>query len=206
MLGTLHPGAQPPTGSGVLLSQKSWQSAALWLHALGGALGGAAFGVLAGFSGRALPIDDRWTAALLAAAFVSALYALREAALLRVPAPQSSRQVPNRWRWEMPRALVAFLYGSSLGVGVATPITSTSYYPLVVWVVIRAEPALGGVVLGLFGVARALPLFLRTFDADGPSLRMKVDRLVVWGPLVALVNGMALALAAGFMLMEALRQ
>jgi hypothetical protein len=204
MLGTLLPSVQPPTGSGVS-SKKSWQSGALWLHALGGALGGALFGVLVAAVGWAVPVEDRWTAALLATGFVGVLYALREAALLHVPAPQSRRQVPNRWRWEMTRGWAAFLYGSSLGIGAVTPITSTSYYPVVVWILVRAEPALGGVILGLFGVARALPLFLPTFDADGLGLRTKTDRLLVWEPLVALVNGLALALVAGFMLTTALQ-
>jgi hypothetical protein len=199
MLGTLLPGAQPPTGSGDP-TPKSWRSGALWLHLAGGALGGAAFGLVVSLLGRGLPIEDRRTAALLAAGLVGGIYALREAGLMHVPAPQSRRQVPNRWRWMMPGGMVAFLYGSTLGIGVATPITTTSYYPLVVWVALRADFGLGGLVLGLYGLARALPLLLPTFDTDGPRLRSTIDRLVTWMPLVGLVNALALAALVGFTL------
>jgi hypothetical protein len=196
MLGTLLPGAQPPTGSGDAL--RSWRSTAVWLHVVGGLSGGAIFGLVVSLMGGLLPIEDRTMTALMAAGMVGALYSLREARLVQIPAPQSRRQVPNRWRWTMPIGMTAFLYGSSLGVGAATPITTTTYYPLVVWVLLTAEPSIGATTLGLYGFTRAAPLLLPVFDTTGPRLRTTIDRVVAWEPLVWLLNALALSLLAGF--------
>ena len=93
------------------------------------ALVGAALGALGGLLGMEL--------ALVAAAF-ALLAAAREAGLLRIPLPQSRRQVPERWRSTLPLPVWSAGYGAGLGAGFLT------FQPVATfWVACAAAVALG---------------------------------------------------------------
>src|SRR5438270_289777 len=97
--------------------------------AAGSIAAAATVGALAGAAGGSLGAA-RWAAA---AALLAALAALREAGVLRVRLPQSRRQVPERWRRELPLPVWAAGYGAGLGVGLAT------YQPVAsLWVALAA--------------------------------------------------------------------
>lgn len=73
-------------------------------------------------------------------------------------APQIRRQVPERWRWQLPLPLACGLYGVLLGLGFTTFVLSFA-----VWALAGVSVALGslpvGLVVGLaFGIGRALPV------------------------------------------------
>ena len=58
----------------------------------------AALGLALGFAGSLLGASH----AVWAAAALALLAAAREAGLVRLPLPQARRQVPERWRFELP--------------------------------------------------------------------------------------------------------
>jgi hypothetical protein len=90
---------------------------------------GAALGALGGLLGMEL--------ALAVAAF-ALLAAAREAGLLRLPLPQSRRQVPECWRSVLPLPVWSVGYGAGLGAGFLT------FQPVATfWVACAAAVALG---------------------------------------------------------------
>lgn len=81
--------------------------------------------------------------------------ALREAGLLRLPVPQSRRQVPERWHHVLPLPVWSLGYGAGLGAGVLT------YQPVATFLVVAVAAAASGpeaAVLALvaFGAGRVV--------------------------------------------------
>jgi hypothetical protein len=165
------------------------QRLALALFALGalaasGAVG-AALGLVGGLMGS--------TPALIAAAALAALAALRELGLLRLPLPQSRRQVPERWRGELPLPVWSAGYGVGLGVGFAT------FQPVATfWVACAAALALGRPVLAaacfaFYGAGRAfMTVWPRRREPDGTAA---VECMVRQTSLMARANVAVLLLA-----------
>src|ERR1044072_8842175 len=114
--------------------------------------------------------------ALIAAAVLAFLAALREAGILRLPVPQSRRQVPDRWQYELPMPLWSTGYGAGLGMGFLT------FQPVATfWVTCAAALALGRPLFAaacfpLSGAARAfMATWPRRREPSGPAA---VERLV----------------------------
>jgi hypothetical protein len=164
------------------------QLAALALFAVGAVVAAAGLGALLGLAGSAVGSGP----ALVAALALAVLGALREAGVVRFAIPQSKRQVPERWRFELPLPAWSLGYGAGLGVGVLT------YQPVATfWVACAAALALGRPVAGalafaLYGVGRTAVLLV--------SARRGVDATAVVEGLAAsrrtLLRANALALAA----------
>ncbi|MCG8470079.1 MAG: hypothetical protein MJB57_18035 [Gemmatimonadetes bacterium] len=73
---------------------------------------------------------------------------------------------PTR-KWLVPRHLQALgrdrwslLFGITLGLGFLTIVSSGAYYVLAFGVLALANPPMGALVFGAFGVGRAIPLFV----------------------------------------------
>ena len=93
------------------------------------ALVGAALGAVGALLGTQL--------AFLVAA-LALLAAAREAGIVRLPLPQLRRQVPERWRSELPLPVWSVGYGIGLGLGFVT------FQPVATfWVACAAAVALG---------------------------------------------------------------
>jgi hypothetical protein len=111
------------------------------------ALVGAALGAAGSFLGMPLA---------LGAAAVALVAAAREAGILRLPLPQSRRQVPERWRAELPLPAWSVGYGAGLGAGFLT------FQPVATfWVACTAALALGrplaaSLCFTAYGAGRAL--------------------------------------------------
>jgi hypothetical protein len=119
----------------------------------GGAVAAAALlGTLAGLAGSVLGAG-RWP---LAAALLAVLAAAREVGLLDVAVPQSRRQVPERWRRELPLPLWSAGYGAGLGVGLATFQPVATFWIALAGALVIADPATSAACLAVYGVARAL--------------------------------------------------
>ena len=123
-----------------------------------GATGSAALvGLLLG---AALPTGGRGV--VVAVALFALVEAASEAGLVRVPTPQLRRQVPERWRERHSQPVAALLYGVGLGLGFAT------YLPVATLIVVSIAVAAllsagdGAVVLGAFGLGRAIALAVGT--------------------------------------------
>jgi hypothetical protein len=155
----------------------------------------ATLGLALGALGSAL--DARQ--AVLAAAALALLAAAREAGIVRFPLPQARRQVPERWRFELPLPVWATGYGAGLGAGFFT------YQPVsTFWVACAAALALGrplpaALCLSLYGVGRAAMVVWPRRRGDDPTvaverlagrrgalLRANVAALVACGVLLAL--------------------
>jgi hypothetical protein len=131
--------------------------------------------------------------ALIAAAALAFLAALREAGILRLPLPQSRRQVPERWQYELPLPLWSAGYGAGLGVGFLT------FQPVATfWVACAAALALGKPVaaagcFALYGAGRAfMAVWPRHREPSGPAA---VERLVGRASFVPRANAIVLGLA-----------
>ena len=134
---------------------------ALTLFAAGSIGVAAAVGLLLGLLG---------SAALVPVAIALALAGvLRESGVLRLPVPQSRRQVPERWHHELPLPVWSLGYGAGLGVGVLT------YQPVATFLVVAVAAAASGptaavLALSAFGIGRvagaSLPTGLHRSDGD----------------------------------------
>jgi hypothetical protein len=110
--------------------------------------------------GTALPAGGP---AVVAAVAVFALVAAAgEAGLVNLPAVQLRRQVPERWRERYPQPLAALLYGSGLGLGFATYLPVSTLIVVAVAVAALLGAGDGALVLGAFGLGRALALIVAT--------------------------------------------
>jgi hypothetical protein len=152
------------------------------------ALVGAALGALGGLVGAEFA---------LAAACLALLAAAREAGLLPLPLPQVRRQVPERWRAELPLPVWSLGYGAGLGAGFLT------FQPVATfWVACAAALALGRplpAALGFaaFGLGRTLmTVSARRGHADPTAA---VEALVRRRRLLLRVNVVALLVCAGLL-------
>jgi hypothetical protein len=155
----------------------------------------ATLGLALGALGSALGARQ----AVLAAAALALLAAAREAGIVRFPLPQARRQVPERWRFELPLPVWATGYGAGLGAGFFT------YQPVsTFWVACAAALALGrplpaALCLSLYGFGRAGMVAWPRRRGDDPTaaverlagrrgaiLRANVAALVACGVLLAL--------------------
>jgi hypothetical protein len=151
---------------------------ALTLFAAGSIGVAAVVGLLLGLLG---------SAALVPVAIALALAGvLRESGLVRLPVPQSRRQVPERWHHEQPLPVWSLGYGAGLGVGVLT------YQPVATFLVVAVAAAASGptaavLALSAFGIGRVA----------GASLPAAfIDRMAMLYRPMRRVNALALAALA----------
>ena len=168
---------------------RSRQRLALALFALGALAASAALGAALGLVGGLVGTRP----ALVGAAALAALAAVRELGLFRLPLPQSRRQVPERWRRELPLPLWSAGYGAGLGAGFLT------FQPVATfWVACAAALALGRPVLAagcfaFYGAGRAfMAVWPRRREPDGAAA---VERMVGQSFFVARANAFVLVLA-----------
>jgi hypothetical protein len=99
-------------------------------------------------------------------------YAFSDAGLIRLPRPSVMRAVPvTWWRWWRPYG-AALAYGAALGFGITTYIEFGAFYILCLWCVLKGEFVYGAVLMGTYGLARALvlpPLSCCAFREGGNS-------------------------------------
>jgi hypothetical protein len=164
------------------------QRAAVALFTLGAVLAAAALGALLGLAGGALGARQ----AVLAAGALALVAAAREAGLVRVPLPQARRQVPERWRFELPLPLWATGYGAGLGVGVFTYQPVSTFWIACAGGLALARPAPAALCLSFYGAGRAATLLWARTRREGAG--EAVERLA--GRRRALLRANAVALAA----------
>src|SRR4051794_19747025 len=168
---------------------RSRQRLALVLFSGGALLASAALGGALGFAGSLI---GRTPAPILAAV-VAALAALRETGVLRLPLPQSRRQVPEGWRNDLPLPMWSAGYGAGLGLGVLT------FQPVATfWVACAAALALGrplfaACCFAFYGAGRAfMAAWPSRAERNAPAA---VEGLVARSGLMARANVVILVLA-----------
>ena len=154
----------------------------------------AALGLALGFAGSLL--GGRY--ALYAAAGLALLAAAREAGLVRFPLPQARRQVPERWRFELPLPVWATGYGAGLGAGFFTFQPVSTFWVACAGALALARPLPAAACFALYGAGRAVMVVWPRRRTDDPTaaverltrrrgalLRANAVALVVCGILLA---------------------
>jgi hypothetical protein len=118
-----------------------------------GALVGAGVGWLGSLARLVVP----FAAVLVVVVLLAIAYALHESGILQLPRPERRWQVPNAWavRWPI-LGVVAF--GLTIGAGIFTFIPFTSFYVLLAWELLLANPWAGALLGAAYGLARGLPV------------------------------------------------
>lgn len=166
------------------------QLVALALFALGAIAAAAALGAVLGLSGAAIGTGP----ALVVAAALAVLGALREAGIVRFAIPQSKRQVPDWWRYELPLPVWSAGYGAGLGLGVLTYQPVATFWVACAAAVALGRPVAGAVAFALYGVGRAAVLLLPARRGADPMAI--VERLVRRRRTLLRANAVALGACA----------
>jgi hypothetical protein len=164
---------------------------AVALFAVGAIAAAAALGAALGGLGGLLEQD----VALAVVGALALLGALREAGWLRLPLPQVSRQVPERWRRDWPLPAWSLADGAGLGVGVLTHQVVATFWVAAAAALALGDPLVGALVLAPFGVGRALMVALPARGRRDPAAA--VERLDRRRRAVRPANAVALEVLAG---------
>nr|MBA3728461.1 hypothetical protein [Actinomycetota bacterium] len=153
-------------------------------HAAAATLAGALTGLAVGSVGGLLPLE--WPDRLLVLALVTVSYGAMELGLVRLPLPQSGRQVPAQWRYRYPPMVTAALYGALLGPGVGTRVADAGYVVILAGAALLGDAVTGTAILGTYGAARGLSAVILANagpeGSPGPVL-WGLDRGPVWRAL-----------------------
>lgn len=117
---------------------------------------------------------------------------LREAGVLRIPVPQSRRQVPERWHHVLPLPVWSLGYGAGLGAGVLT------YQPVATFLVVAVAAAASGttaavLALTAFGAGRVVGAALPAGFVDRMAALYRPMRRVNAAALAALALALVVA-------------
>ena len=157
----------------------------IWFHSVvaytvGGVVASGLVGLLAGWLGTMIPDGDAMRAALLIAAAIGVLVALREAVGRAWPIPQLRRQTPEGLRRRFSAPTAAALWGFDLGLIFSTWLTFAGPWFLVTVAVALGEPVAGAGLFVGHWLARAawlwLTPYLLTSARIGPSFSRQVVR------------------------------
>jgi hypothetical protein len=122
--------------------------------ALGATAAGAAAGALLGAVGTLLPggLGGGARTAVIAVALVAAL-----GLDLRGPAvPGPRRQVDERWLDRYRGWVYGLGFGSQLGLGIVTVVSSAATYVVVLGALVSGRPVTGAAIMGVYGALRGL--------------------------------------------------
>ena len=168
---------------------RSRQRLAIALFAVAALVASAGLGATLGFVGSLVGTRP----ALIAAAALAFFGALREAGVLRLPLPQSRRQVPERWQYELPLPLWSPAYGAGLGLGFLTFQPVATFWVACAAALALGNPAVAAGCFALYGAGRAfMAVWPRHREPSGPAA---VERLVGRASFVPRANAIVLGLA-----------
>jgi len=150
----------------------------------------AALGLALGLAGELLGAKH----AVLAAASLALVAAAREAGLVRFPLPQARRQVPERWRFELPLPLWASGYGAGLGAGFFTFQPVSTFWVACAGALALARPLPAALCFSLYGAGRAAMVVWPRRRAADPTAA--VERLTRRRGALLRANALALVACA----------
>jgi hypothetical protein len=150
----------------------------------------AVLGLALGFVGSLLGARH----AVFAAAALALLAAAREAGLVRFPLPQARRQVPERWRFELPLPVWATGYGAGLGAGFFTFQPVSTFWVACAGALALARPLAAAICLSLYGAGRAVMVVWPRRRTDDPTAA--VERLTRRRGTLLRANAFALVACA----------
>lgn len=168
MLGSITPLGERGRGS------RWWLTATAYL--VGSVIGGLVMGMLAGAVGAAtVGALDISTAVRLAVLGVGLLVgSALDLRLGGLRLPTNHRQVDEEWRSRYRGWVWGLGFGAQLGFGVVTIVTTSTVYATVLAATLTGSLTGGLVVGGVFGLARALPVFA-VAGVRRPEQLLRVD-------------------------------
>ena len=173
-------------------------------YLVGSTLAGALIGASLGELGRVLPAPDgRGIAVRLGVLAVAAAAGLAsDLGLAGLRLPTIGRQVNQDWIGRYRGWVVGLGFGFQLGLGVATIVTTSTVYVMLVAAFLSGGPAGGALIAGTFGLLRAAVL-LSVAGVKRPEQLGRVDALLRrWDrrtrqAALASAGALTVALAAG---------
>lgn len=169
-------------------------------------LGGLALGLVAALLGSLVPASWRSSPAaylLVAAALVVGL--LLDSGVGGRRLPTWRRQVDRTWLDHYRGWVVGVGFGSQLGFGLVTIVTSATTYAVALLCALSGSAAVGLLVGGTFGLVRALPSALVGRVVTREQLWRLLARVERASPTADLAARLALAAAAAALILIALR-
>jgi hypothetical protein len=166
------------------------------VHVLASGLGGAIIGLAVAAAVGLSHMGPGTRMALLA--LIGLAYGTAEMGLLRLPLPQTGRQVPAMWRYRFRHRATAALYGLVLGTGVATRVASAAFVGVLAASALLGDPVLGAAVMAAYGTTRALSVVIAAWMSDedpGPRVLLGF-RLAALFRLLGIVQLFVMAGAA----------
>jgi hypothetical protein len=155
-----------------------WGRTVAWYFA-GSIVGGSAIGGLAGAAG-ALAFGSDGLPGSTAAALVAGAAAVGlvlDLGLGGLHLPTVRRQVDEDWLVRYRGWLYGGGFGFQLGLAVITVVTTSTVYLMLVLAALSADPGAGVLIGAVFGVVRALPLFVVADVHDPGRLRARVGAM-----------------------------
>jgi MFS family permease len=140
--------------------------------AVGAVLGGVALGALLGAAG-AVAIGDRVGEDARLAIIAVVLVAALALELRARPIPGPRRQVNERWLDQLRGWVYGAGYGSQLGLGVTTIVSSAATYVALAAALLSASAIAGAAIVGSFGAVRGLtPMAAAGVRSPGALIRL----------------------------------
>jgi hypothetical protein len=166
-------------------------------YVVGSVTGGLALGALAALVGSLVPVSWRSSPWVLGAvALLLALGVVVDARSGGHGVPSWRRQVDVRWLDAYRGWVMGLGFGTQLGFGLVTIVTSTTTYAVVLFAALSGNVAVGLAIGGAFGLVRALPVPFSAGVRDREALHMLFARLDSWARPADLAARVALAGAA----------
>ncbi len=175
------------------------------IYTVGQVVGAASTGLVLGAAGIWVHKRFAWETRTLeiVLGFLAGIGALHDVKLLPFRLPSRRWQVPQSWKRFHPSVMATF-YGLGVGLGVVTRIPFASFY-LVLFACggLASLPVAAG-IMALYGATRAGTVAL---VARGQGFAAKpherLDIISRFTPLIGYLDGLVLALLAGFFLAQA---
>lgn len=172
----------------------------MW-HTAGAVLSASVLGLVLGSFGLLLQVE-RWGPPIgLASAIIFLLCALRDIDRVRWPFLSLRRQTPAWCLCAFGPRWGALAWGIDLGQGWTTLSAVAGYSGLILWTVLNANPGVGSLILGCYGLGRALPVLVAGLFARQEDLVLLATCYVRRLPLIQQLNAVAFAFAAGYALL-----
>ena len=132
---------------------------AAWLFFIGYSLGGAVIGVAAGGLG-ALVVPDAPTVDGVVIVVLALAGAALDGRVAGLRLPTIARQVAERWLRKYRSWVYGFGFGVQLGTGLATIVSSSAVYLMVVAAVLTRSLVAGTIIGAVFGTLRGASILL----------------------------------------------
>jgi hypothetical protein len=145
--------------------RKTSYPAALFAHTLGAVVAGVGFGLLLGFIGTSAVPRTPEEVRGVAVGVLGLVGGLGQLSVLPLRAPQVPRQTVKQWRELLGPVGAPLAWGIDLGSGLTTYVVHAGYWVLPLAALLQGSVLYGGLILGLFGLGRALTVVIASLAA-----------------------------------------